>query len=217
MTMLERSVLCKHLVMFYLLITVLFLLFSGCTQAPTVQIALTPSKIIVTTPRQQVVPTATVEFCGVGLVDHYVRMWVQGQGAQIVCDSLVVAIRREGEQPTIWDGQLLENATSYEPVCSDRSSLLGYEVIDTGGHTYGTSWCQWMVSTYGASGSITDPDLFNIVSPAQQAENAQMETQIAAPYAPIESQQTAYAIACIEHNGYIATNGFGSCRVDYPG
>lgn len=238
--MLYRHVLCKPLVRLSLAVIVMSLLISGCTQSPTAQIAPTPTMVlahtptiqvppttqIVPTPTKDLAPTATIQItptelaipCGVGLLDHNVRLWAEGEYAQDLCSRLVNSIRQGGDQPTVWNGQLsAADASSYEAVCSDRFSNLSYEVVDTGGHSYGRSWCRGIVSTYGTSGLVTDPDLFNIVHPAQQSQNATLNAPLTAIPATAAAQQSIYANACKQHNGYIDINGFGECMVDYPG
>jgi len=149
--------------------------------------------------------------CGVGMLDHNVRILVKGADAQKACAGIITTIRQEGSQPIEWDGRLTESGENYSPVCSDALQSFSYEVVDTGGHDYGREWCQWMVQAYGASGSATEPDLLGIISAVQQTEkNADAVLQ-----ATQQEQDRIYAQACLQHNGYISSHG--NCLVDYPG
>ncbi len=199
-----------------MLLLVIFL--GACVQQQDSSLQTTPALVIPTqSPLPEMTSTPQIVSCGVGLIDHNVDIWIEGQYAQAACSKLILAIRQQGSQPTNWDGQLSSNASSYQPVCSDAMPELQYEVVDTGGQSYGTTWCRWMVSVYGGSGSVTDPDLFGIVRVAQDSENTEAHRQQAEFQATVSAMQLAYVEACKLHHGYIDTNGFGTCRVDYPG
>lgn len=130
------------------------------TTAPAI-----PTPIIKPKPTQPTVGNETS--CGVGLYDHNVRIWIEGQAAQEACSIIIALIRQQGSQPIGWDGYIYEIYSDYQPVCSDILPELAYEVVDTGSHLYGTEWCQWMVQFYGASGVLTEPDLMGIISETQ--------------------------------------------------
>lgn len=181
--------------------------------------------------------------CGLGVIDLDVKIWVVGLEAKSVCGKVTAMIRQQGSQPITWNGQLTQFENNYQPVCSDVLPTVRYEIVDINLHIYGTAWCEWITQTLGASGSVTNPDLFGIVITFQQTGTAQQmsvqqtqnvrriiaqktaqEEQIIAQETETAQQQSIkatqdakiqiYLTACKKHNGYI-DNGY--CVVDYPG
>lgn len=175
----------RHISIFRLSLLAVVMLLGACNQ---------------TTLLAHVTPTPRETACGIGLLDHNVRIWVKGRDAQQVCGGITAMIRQQGSQPISWSGRISESVDNYQPVCSDGLPTLSYEIVDTGRHSYGIEWCQWMVQTYGTSGIVTVPDLFGIIGAAQQAAQALKQT---------------YAASCQQHNGYVDKHGL--CVVDYPG
>ena len=162
--------------------------------------------------------------CGVGVLGAHARMWMEGPDALHACSSLTIKIQQQGNQPVGWDGIIIGSAIDYRPVCARAVPTITYEVIDTGSHLIGTTWCQWVVEVYGASNTAAALDIFGIVGQSQQTEVAQQHRD-AATSQPIATatqkndqatqatRQRAYASGCGQYNGYIE-NGF--CLVDYP-
>lgn len=142
-----------------------------------------------------------------------VLVWFDGRDAQQTCTRLMQAIRQQGSQPVNWDGRITNNANSYAPVCSDSLNSLRYEVVDTGGRRYGTSWCQWLVQEFGGSGLATEPDLFGIIRTAQQLETELVGTALAEPGATLQALAAMFEKSCREYGGYV-DNGY--CYIDYP-
>jgi hypothetical protein len=162
-------------------------------------------------------PTRTapvISRCGVGRSDANVRIWVEGQDAQQVCSVVLQTIRQGGGQPIAWNGRILRTLGEYEPICSDALPTFSYEVVDTGGHLYGTWLCSMMVQTYGASDKATEPDLLGIFS-AQYTEATRQQAEKAAIQATEQARQRSYEIACEQHHGFV--NLYGFCVVEYPG
>ncbi len=103
--------------------------------------------------------------CGIGVEDHNVRGWFVGNYARQVCDHLIVNIKAGGNQAFIWDPINVDLDLNYEVVCSDAFIELKYEVIDTGSHTYGTEWCDYVQKLYGISSTIFEtPDIFGLLN-----------------------------------------------------
>lgn len=146
-----------------LLLPAITLFLGACSQAPSVS---------PTTPNVQITPVPMETSCGLGILNANTRIWIRGRDAQQACGHVTAMIRQQGKQPTGWDGNIAQPASDYQPVCSDALLTFSYEVVDTGGHVYGTEWCQWMARTYGVSGSVTVPDLFGIINTAQQIGDA---------------------------------------------
>lgn len=160
--------------------------------------------------------------CGIALFGSNVRIWIEGQNAQQVCNDLVQSVRKGGGQPSSWNGQLTIELSDAAPVCSDILPKIKYEVVDTGANINGSSWCQWMTQKYGASKNPTNPDLFGIIKAVRQASltvtnEAQQVAESArkSVQATTATKKAVYAAACKAHNGY--TGDSGNCVVDYPG
>lgn len=116
-------------------------------------------------------PTPQWSSCGVALVDHDAKIWVEGNYAEEACGMIVAKAKAEAttnaERPIWW---VAERVYSGYVVCSDEFSDLIYEVIDTGGARYGSQWCRWMRSRYGTAPYPVEPDLFNLIEPSPTEE-----------------------------------------------
>jgi len=163
--------------------------------------------------------------CGVGVLSAHARMWIAGPDAQRACSGLTILILQQGNEPTTWDGVIIGGASDYRPICVGVVTSVTYEVIDTGTHLLGTTWCHWAVQVYGASNRPARPDVFGIIGPAQETEAARQQYNLATSQAIATAkqlgdratraaEQQTYADGCREHNGYLE-NGF--CLVDYTG
>ena len=118
-------------------------------------------------PRTPAPPPATTtpawSTCGVGLPDHNVRIWVEGYYAQQACEMIISSEKAALESPVWWTAATVSAAEGYFAVCADNFSDLRYEVVDTGGASYGTQWCQWMTQQYGTAPYPVERDLFGLV------------------------------------------------------
>jgi hypothetical protein len=187
-----------------------------------VSLACAPASLL-----SQIIPTETAtsltlptqaeagSSCGVGLKDHDVLIYVVGQRSQQTCREIRIMIQKQGQQPTNWDGVVLKALGDYDAVCSDVVSGFAYEVVDTGGKSYGTNWCMWVANTYGASGLGTGPDGLGIIRAGQQLQDQSRKTQTATSQATMNARNQNYSNTCKQHNGYIRASG--NCVVDYPG
>lgn len=178
-----------------------------------------------TTLTSQIIPTETLpsqaiqgdtgSSCGVGLKDHDVLIYVVGQRSQQTCREIRIMIQKQGQQPTDWDGNVSEAMINYDAVCSDIAPGFAYEVVDTGGQSYGTNWCRWVAVTYGASGLVTNADSLGIIYTLKQLQDQSRQTQTSNSQATRAAREQTYSKACKQHNGYIGVSG--NCVVDYPG
>lgn len=191
-------------------VVALYLLISKLPTVPS--LTQNQSEILLPKP---IAHAPSIPSCGVAQDDIDARIWIEGIQAQSVCDALVVLIRESGKQPSTWDGRIHGSSDSFYPVCSDALSAFSYEVIDTGMHIFGESWCQWIVKKYGASKKPTSPDLFGIIRTARQAEEEDSKSKNAAERATKDTNKAIYAAACKEHKGYISEGEV--CVADYPG
>lgn len=160
--------------------------------------------------------------CGVGLLDHDVRIWAEGQDARKACSGITSALRNQGEQPTEWSGQLSSSPNSYQPVCSDSLPTLQYEIVDTGSHSYGTDWCQSIVQEFGSSVSATTPNLFGIISAAEKKdkeENQKQSEEQAVEQAHKQQVLAKEQATCAEvggnWNSLSLSSDYGDCIVHY--
>lgn len=115
-------------------------------------------------------PSLSLATCGVGYSDQNAKIWVAASVYGSIpdpCSAVTDFIRKQGEQPVNWSGQLSDTGP-YSATCSDdvraRSWEVQYEVVDTGEHLIGSELCQFMVQQYGSSGTVTKPDLFSIIA-----------------------------------------------------
>lgn len=162
------------------IVLLLLLFFLARYRLPSVQnSATTLANIPLQIPPPKATARQTTSACGIGISGHNARIWIEGQEAQEACALLTIALRQSGRQPTNWNGQLSGDVWNYSAVCSDQLPSLTYEVIDTGGQSLGSSMCEWVAGSYGASPSPTDPDLFGIVQTAQQAREAMIDGEVA--------------------------------------